>query len=161
MKLSSSAPLVIGIGNTFRSDDGVGIWVAQRLREQFPPGITVLEATGEGGALLEAWKGVPFVILVDAMRSGAAPGTIHVFDAAFDFSHSKCFLGSSHAFGVSEAVELARALNQLPPRLIIYGIEGENFDPGVGLSDVVARSAADVAERLLREVHCWNAEGPA
>jgi hydrogenase maturation protease len=151
----SSVPLVIGIGNTFRSDDGVGIWVARRLRHEISRGVSILEATGEGGALLEAWKGAASVFLLDAMRSGAAPGTIHRFDAAVEPIRAKFFRTSSHAFGVGEAVELARALNQLPPHLIIYGIEGANFGPGVELSAVVLRSAAEVCERLLSEA-CFS-----
>ncbi len=49
-------------------------------------------------------------------------------------------LFSSHAFGVADAIEMARELHQLPPVTILYGIEGEAFDPGVGLSDSVLKS---------------------
>jgi hydrogenase maturation protease len=155
---TSSLPLVIGIGNTFRSDDGVGIWVVRRLRGQLPSGVCILEATGEGAALLEAWKGAAAVVLVDAMRSGAAPGTIHRFDAGVEPIRSVFFRGSSHAFGVGEAIELARALTQLPSRLIVYGIEGGNFSAGVELSAAVVRSATEVADELLREARCWITE---
>ena len=158
MTATSSLPLVIGIGNTFRSDDGVGVWVAQRLRRQASRGVSILEATGEGGALLEAWKGAASVFLVDAMRSGAVPGTIHRFDAAVEPIRAKFFRTSSHAFGVGEAIELARALNQLPPHLIVYGIEGANFGPGVEISAVVLHAAAEVCERLLTEARFAGAE---
>ena len=54
--------VVIGVGNEYRSDDGAGIAVARRLRMLFPTGVTVLEESGEGAALIEAWKGATWVI---------------------------------------------------------------------------------------------------
>src|ERR1035437_8359703 len=73
--------VVIGVGNEYRSDDGAGIAVARRLRALFPTGVTILEESGEGTALMEAWQGAAWVMLVDAVRSGASPGTIHHLDA--------------------------------------------------------------------------------
>jgi len=154
----SSALRIIGIGNDFRGDDGVGVFVARQLRGQLPPGVSVLEETGEGGALLEAWKGAASVILIDAVRSGADPGTFYRLDVLAERLPSEFFPQSSHAFGVAEAVELARALNQLPPRLVLYGIEGDSFAAGVGLSPTVAQSAAKVAAELLAEVRCGTQE---
>jgi len=147
----SPGQLIIGVGNSLRSDDGVGIWVARRLREQLPPGISVVEASGEGASLIDMWKGFASVILVDAVSSGTAPGTVHRLDAA-EPVRAQFFRCSSHAFGVGEAVELARVLNQLPPRLIIYGIEGANFAAGAELSPVVARSAAEASDRILKDI---------
>jgi hydrogenase maturation protease len=158
--LTPSIAIVIGIGNAFRSDDGVGLWVARKIREQLPDSVSVLEATGEVTALLEAWEGAAFVILVDAVRSGAAPGTIHRLDAPAERVSSIFCSGSTHSFGVGEAIELARALNRLPPRLIVYGIDGGNFGPGVELSPVVVRSAAEVAERILSEARSWAPKVP-
>jgi hydrogenase maturation protease len=144
--------LIVGIGNAFRSDDGVGLWVARRLREQLPSSVSIAEASGEGAALIETWKGFASVILVDAVNSGASPGTIHRLDAATEPIRAQFFRCSSHAFGVGEAVELARELGQLPPRLIIYGIEGAVFAAGAELSPAVAKAAAEVAEQLLAEI---------
>ena len=48
---------------------------------------------------------------------------------------------STHVFGVGEAIELARVLEQLPPILIVYAIEGENFSTGIGLTSKVERSS--------------------
>ena len=143
---------IIGVGNSFRSDDGVGIAVARSLRERLSSGVAVLEQSGEGTALLEAWKGARAVVLVDAVQSGAAPGTIHRLDATAGGIPQAFFRYSTHAFSVAEAVELARALSQLPPRVIVYGIEGRNFSAGEGLSAEVAEASAAVAARILDEV---------
>ena len=127
-----SAPptLVIGLGNAYRGDDGVGLVVTRRLRELALPNVTVREESGEGAALIEAWKNSDTVILVDAVQSGAAPGTVHRLDASRAPVPLRFFHYSTHAFSVAEAVELARALNQLPPRVILYGIEGRDFSAG-------------------------------
>jgi len=144
--------VVVGIGNEYRNDDGVGIVVARRLRERFLNTITVLEESGEGAALIESWKGATWVILVDAVRSGAAPGTIHRFDARAAQIPTGFFHYSTHAFSVAEAIELARSLDQLPPHLIVYGIEGENFAAGDGLSRAVEQAVESVVERAATEV---------
>jgi hydrogenase maturation protease len=144
--------VVIGIGNEYRGDDGVGIAVTRRLRERFLSKITVLEETGEGAALIDSWKGARWVMLVDAVRSGAPPGTIHRLDGRAAPVPTGFFHYSTHAFSVAEAIELARSLKQLPPHLILYGIEGENFAAGVGLSPVVEQAVENLVERVAIEV---------
>ena len=144
--------LVIGLGNEYRGDDAVGLVVARRLREAAPESVRVLEESGEGAALIESWQGADFVILIDAVYLGAKPGTIHRFDAHVQPIASKFFRFSTHDFGVAQAVELARALGRLPPRLIVYGVEGKSFEAGVGLSPEVEAAAQEVVERVLAEL---------
>ncbi len=141
--------LVIGVGNTFRGDDGVGLIVARRVRKAVPPEVTVLEQSGEGAALMEAWQGADVVILVDAASSGAEPGTIHRFEAQQQAIPSRFFHYSTHAFSVAEAVEMARALGSLPPRLLVYGIEGKSFAAGQELSPEAAQAADIVTAQIL------------
>jgi hydrogenase maturation protease len=112
----------------------------------------VREATGEGTALLELWKGADDVILVDAVSSASVPGTVTSFDAVaapLPALFSGC---SSHSFGVAEAVELARTLDRLPRRLTVYGIEGGDFTHGTGLSPEVARAVDELVGRILGQV---------
>ena len=155
---SMTAPrqfLVIGLGNDYRGDDAVGHFIARRLKAIGGDNVIVLEKSGEGAALIEAWKGADFVILIDAVHAGGAAGTIHRFDAAAQPIPSRFFHYSTHAFSVAEAVELARALNQLPAKLIVCGIEGKTFDSGVGLSIEVERAAEEVLRRVREEL-CTN-----
>jgi len=147
-----STILIIGIGNEYRRDDGVGVAVAKLLREQNLPHTTIIAATGEGTALMEAWAGAGTVILVDAVVSGAVPGTVHRFDALAQPVLPELFNHSTHAFGVAGAIELGRVLNRLPARLIFYGIEGEDFASGVGLSAAVEGAVPPVAGRIGQEV---------
>jgi hydrogenase maturation protease len=148
-------PLVIGLGNEYRGDDAIGRIVARSLKAMARDDVRVVEENGEGAALIEAWKGADFVILVDAVHSGGAAGTIHRFDAVAQPIPGNFFHYSTHAFSLAEAVELARALNQLPRRFVIYGIEGKTFASGVGLSPEV-EAAADEVLRSLQEELCTN-----
>jgi hydrogenase maturation protease len=152
MSADRSGIIIIGIGNEFRGDDGAGIAVARLLRGRTAPPVTIREESGEGAALMDAWKDAAAAILVDAVQSGAPPGTIHRIDASTDRVPSKFFHYSTHAFSVAEAVELARAMNQLPERLIVYGIEGESFAAGVLLSSTVERAVRVLAETILGEI---------
>jgi len=144
--------LVIGIGNEYRSDDAAGLVVARRLRQLSLGNITVIEASGEGTGLMESWEGADTVIIVDAASSGAKPGTIHRIDARAQRIPTGLLRYSTHAFSVGEAVELARAMNRLPPRMVVYGIEGERFDEGTVLSRAVEGSVDIVVDLVLRQL---------
>lgn len=144
--------LIIGIGNEYRSDDAVGLIIARRLKAGTGARLAVLEQSGEGTALMETWQQVESVIVVDAVHAGAEPGTVYRFDAHDERLPAKFFNYSTHAFSVAEAVELARALRQLPARLVVYGVEGKNFASGVGLSPEVEMAAQVVAERIVNEI---------
>jgi hydrogenase maturation protease len=144
--------VVIGMGNLYRRDDAAGLVVAQRLRQAAPSHVTVIEHEGEPTALLEAWKGARAVVLIDAVFSGAEAGTIHRLDAQAGALPQELFRYSTHAVSVAEAIELARVLGQLPPKLVVYGIEGKHFNAGAGLSPEVEGRVAEVADRVLREL---------
>ena len=91
-------------------------------------------------------------ILIDAVQSQGEPGAVYRFDARQDPPPADFFNYSTHAFSVAEAVQLARALDQLPPALLIYGIEGAAFEPGVGLSPAVEAAVNTVADRICADV---------
>ena len=145
--------LIIGVGNAYRGDDGAGLAVAHALRATLPPEIEVIEESGEGTSLMDAWRGASRVILIDAVHSGAVPGTIHHFDASTSTVPTALFPCSTHAFGVADAIEMARALRELPEQLMIYGIEGGNFDEIDGLSRDVQHAVAAVVRQILQGLH--------
>lgn len=131
---------VVGLGNALRGDDAVGLIVARRLRE-LAPVIDVLELSGEPAELLEALgSGGDHVVLVDAVCSGAPPGTVHRLDAS-ETALAVEARRTSHGLGLAETIELGRALERLPSRLHVIGIEGWSFELGAPLSPAVARAA--------------------
>lgn len=143
---------VLGLGNRLRRDDGVGPWVARALARRVGNNVDVRQIDGDGFALLDALADAQSVLLVDAVQSGAPPGTVHRLDAVAGPLPQDALRCSTHALGVVEAVELARALGELPARLQVYGIEGADFGSGEGLSPAVAAAAGALVEELLIEL---------
>jgi hydrogenase maturation protease len=141
--------LVIGIGNELRGDDAAGLEVVRRLREE--PGVSVREHQGEPTELLDLWEGVAAVVLVDAVRSGAAPGTIHRVDASSEPVPVALRRSSSHLIGVAEVLELGRALARLPPTVILYGVEGSQFALGTACSEPVTAAISPAVAAVLAE----------
>ncbi len=149
----TSSTLLIGVGNEFRSDDGVGILAARKFREKNLPGIVVVESDGDAAALMDAWAGMKTVVIIDAASSGAPPGTIHRIDARRQSVSQEIFPFSTHALGVAHAIELARSLGKLPINIIIYGIEGEQFTAGSSLTPNVQEVLNEVLQLVTGEVY--------
>lgn len=153
MEHTSQRPtLIIGVGNSYRTDDGVGPLVVRRLAAMNLPGVVVREESGEGAALMESWKDADHVIVIDAVSSGSPPGTIHRIDAHTQSVPASFFHYSSHAFGVAEAIEMARALDRLPAHLVLFGTEGKDFGAGFGLSAEVDGAAEEVLKMVAQEI---------
>ncbi len=110
---------------------------------------------------MDCWLGCEQVILVDATAPRGTPGQVQVWDAHADRLSEDVFPCSTHAFGVRQAVELARAMNRLPQILLIYGIEGKQFFWGAPPSPEVERAVVSVAERLEIQVASGGVLHPA
>jgi hydrogenase maturation protease len=151
----SMSTMIIGVGNDFRRDDGAGLAVVRALEAKTLPDVKVFESDGDAAALIERWAGADKVILIDAISSGARPGTIYRFDALAQPLPTEVAFHSTHAFGVAEAIGLGRALGQLPGVLVVYAIEGKAFEAGIELSAEVERAVGEVVVRLLEEVGKW------
>jgi hydrogenase maturation protease len=148
---------VIGVGNEYRHDDAAGLITARRIKQHVSQDWEVHEQIGEGSALMELWQDCASVILVDAVQSGSASGKVCIFDASFQALPAKFSLGSTHAFGVMQAIELSRTLGRLPRQFLFYGIEGENFEPGIGISPGV-QAGIDYAIELISQKMAASAE---
>jgi hydrogenase maturation protease len=135
---------IIGYGNPDRGDDAAGIVAAERLRAL---GFQTVICTGDALELVESWRGADDVILIDAVVTGAAPGTLHEFDDQQSLPAGSS-PASTHGLGLAEAVELARNLCLLPARFCVYGIEGKCFDSGTEISPEVIDAIDALVERI-------------
>lgn len=140
--------VVIAIGNAWRSDDGAGLAVGQRVAALAPAGVEVFELDGEPARVVEAWDGATLAVVVDAVRTGAPAGTLHRIDPA---THPvpATVDHSSHALGPGDAYELGRALGRLPERLVLIGIEVADVQTGLGFSPDVSAAIDDAVEYVL------------
>lgn len=150
-------PLVVGVGNLARGDDGVGIHVLERLRERLDAGSWTMCAClhrveGDPLALLDAWQDRRSVVLIDAIRTGASAGAILRLDASCQPLPSDLRTSTStHAVGIAETIELARSLRRLPPTVVLYGVTGERFQAGGELSTAVGVAVDACTERVMEE----------
>ncbi|MCH5672002.1 hydrogenase maturation protease [Streptomyces gilvus] len=148
---------VIGVGNEFRRDDGVGWAVIARLHRRtedrpLPPDTVVATCDGDPGRLIGLWEGAALAVVVDAAHAHpGTPGRVHrlELDAGVPVPASAT---SSHGLGLGEAVELARVLDLLPERLVVYAVEGADGDFGTGLSPAVEAAVDPLAEAVEGEI---------
>ena len=143
---------VIGIGNKYRNDDGIGLMVARKLKELGLPSVTTSELPDALNGLPDALMESSSAIIVDAVASGALPGTIIRIDAHRHRFPSHLFRNSTHSFSVTDAVELVRVLGKLPRHCLVLGIEGGNFDAGTTISAAVESAGMEVVENIVQEV---------
>ena len=155
--------LIIGIGNRHRGDDAIGCILAEllstRLKEQDNPDYRIITHDGEPASLMAQWVGYDEVILLDAVHSGRQPGTLIKLDLVNEHLPQAFLHCSTHAFGITEAVELSRAMDTLPDKLVFYGIEAQTFDPGARLSQAVSQQLEQLLANIvedLRDNHYEN-----
>lgn len=146
---------VIGIGNRDRGDDALGPLVVDALRDRLAATVSAVEHSGEVAGLLDLISGAGAVYLVDAAVMGLEPGSFREFDASTSPLPALGGAFSSHALGLSEAIELARALDALPSVCRVFAVEATSFEAGEGLSQPVAfklpRVTQAVIDRIRRE----------
>jgi hydrogenase maturation protease len=145
---------IIACGNRNRNDDGAGLVVADQLRSL---GVEVTVVSGEAVSLIDSWRDVDDVIIVDTVVSGAPVGTVHLWDSeqSLPLSFSPA---STHGLGVAEAIELARTLGLLADRLRLYGIEGQDFGFGTNLSPELLPAIEKVVRLVFARARISTAE---
>lgn len=148
---------IIGCGNILAGDDGVGIAVVRRLREQndLPAGVEIIEAGVPGLALVELMLGADKVVLVDAFLGGTVPGTVRRFGEK-ELPPVGYNAGQSHGIGLREALSFARGVlsGRCPAEVVVVGIEIERPRRWVeGLSPAVEAAVARAADMVRAEVY--------
>jgi hydrogenase maturation protease len=137
--------MIICCGHAWRGDDAAGIEVGLGLRAM---GLDVTLLERDAFALLDAWVGHDDVILVDAVVSGLAPGTVSVWEIDGEEQFEPARMLSIHSAGVAEAIALASVLGRLPRRLVLYGIEPASTEPLAGISDAVRKAIEKLKQEL-------------
>lgn len=156
--------LVAGIGNPWASDDGVGAEVIRRLQARLPAepnmggrAVEVLTMGQPSFDLLDVVDGYDQLIIVDAVASGAEPGTVHCVawqpGVVLDRGVERV---SSHGLGIREVLELGAALGRLPGRVDLWGIEAGSTTSGSGLSPSLAAAVPAIVERFMTELIAWT-----
>ena len=150
--------IIIGIGQSLRGDDGAGLAAVQLWRQTFPqsaglPNVRAVLAELPGLSLLDQIAGTAAAIIVDAVHSGAQPGTIHIISEA-DLATFESASRSAHGMGVAESIVLGRRvyLEEMPTDIILIGIEASDFRPGADLSPEIRQNLLLVAQSIEEQL---------
>ncbi len=149
---------VLGLGNLMRTDDAVGMLAARRLTEdrRFPHQIEVIEGGTLGLDLLHAVYGISHLLVLDAVDTGAAPGTLVRFagQEVNDLPTSK----SVHLLGLSDLINVLRLMDGSPTEIVLLGVQPESTDWGTALTPSVEAAQSDLLEAALKQITQWGEE---
>ncbi|HLY34401.1 MAG TPA: hydrogenase maturation protease [Jatrophihabitantaceae bacterium] len=147
--MNGGSAVVIGVGNEYRRDDGVGLAVLEELARHDLADVTLTVSDGEPTQLLDAWSGIALAVVVDAVLcEPSSPGRIHRTTLPAPQATGM----STHGLGIPDVLGLAEALQRAPQRLVVYAIEAADIGFGVGLSAAVQAAVPEVVSAVLREV---------
>ncbi|MFF4425650.1 hydrogenase maturation protease [Streptomyces sp. NPDC001549] len=155
---------VIGVGNEFRRDDGVG-WAAIALlceraaQRPLPSGTGLARCDGDPGRLITLWENTALTIVVDAcFPLSGQPGRTHRWCVAPGEMLHPASAGrqSTHGLGLAEALCLADSLGCGPGRLIVYAVEGADRSLGTGLTPAVAAALPYLVRRIEEDVRQYS-----
>ncbi len=146
--------LILGIGNTILSDDGVGCRVAQQLEKKLKgrPDVTVKETSLSGLSLLDEVAGYKRLIVIDAIQTqDGKPGAIYKLSPD-DFKKGR--MAIIHDLGLFSTLELGLKLEmEMPGEVIIFAIEAKDMVTfSEKLSPEVEKAIPKVVGRVLKEV---------
>lgn len=143
--------IVIGIGNPYRGDDGVGWIVVDQLKEKLNSSINLSKQRGDIGELLDAFSKHKIVFLIDACNPNTFKNPWKRIDCNQGALEIESHQTSTHGLNISQAIALAKILDQLPKKLIIYAIAGHCYQMCETLSPSVERAAREVVKAILNE----------
>jgi hydrogenase maturation protease len=141
------------------SDDGAGVRVIQHLSEnyRFSPDVTLFDGGTLGLDLLPQLEGVDRLLIVDAVETGGAPGTLArmVGDEIPVVMETKL---SPHQMGLKDLLAVAMLQGIQPPEMVLIGIQPENIDLGMELSPRVSAKFGDLVQMVTGELESWDIE---
>jgi hydrogenase maturation protease len=148
--MTKNKTLVLGIGNPYRRDDGIGPAVINRLQsENGLEGIDLLDGGTDGLSLIDYMKGYEKVIVVDAVNMGMASGEVRVFSPEEAKLTIKADALSTHGFGLAEVIALMEKL-EMNTDMRIIGIQAKDVSFGEGMSPEVSSKIEEIL-KLVKE----------
>lgn len=148
---TASKIVILGIGNLLLSDEGVGVHLANELMKMdFPPNVSVIEGGTGGFCLLNVITEADRLIVIDAVKGGAAPGSIYRFDIK-DLHTPPVSFTSIHQIGILEVINLSGLIGKTPQTTII-GIEPKSMEIGMELSSEIKAKIPDIIKLIQEEI---------
>jgi len=147
--------LVLGIGNTMLRDEGIGVRVAEKMMKMsLPPEVEVMDGGIKGLDLLYFIEGRKKVIVVDAVKADAPPGTLFRFTDN-DLAAKKGTLRSAHGIDFSDVIALARFTGTKPAEVIFLGIEPADLSVSLELSPKIEEMIPVLINLVMKEIDAY------
>jgi len=151
-KISPPDIVILGIGNMLLSDEGVGVHVANKLMGiDLPKGVSVVEGGTDGFRLLNVITHADRLIVVDAIKGGAAPGSIYRFNINEVKNCPSVFKTSVHQIGILEVIKVSGLIGKTP-RTTVIGIEPKSIEMGMELSPEIRENIPRIIKLILDEL---------
>jgi hydrogenase maturation protease len=146
--------LVLGIGNTVMSDDGVGVKVVQRLQREyrFADTVELLDGGTLGLDLLPKLEGIEQLIIVDAVETGKEPGTcIRLSGEELPIALETKV--SPHQMGLKDLLSVAELMGHKPREMVLIGVQPASIDMDTELTAIVASKVDILINNVLEELN--------
>ncbi len=144
--------VILGVGNLLLSDEGVGVHVANELMKMdLPPQVSVVEGGTDGFRLLNVITEADRLIVIDAVKGGADPGSLYRFDIDDVRNCPSGFKTSVHQIGILEVINLSELIGKKPLTTII-GIEPKSLEMGMELTPEIKSSIPRIIELIFEEL---------
>ena len=148
--------VILGVGNLLLSDEGVGVHIATELMKiKLPPKVSIVEGGTDGFRLLNVITEADRLIVIDAVRGGAEPGSIYRFDIDDVRNCPSGFKTSVHQIGILEVIDLSELIGKRPHTTII-GIEPKSIEMGMELTPDIKSKVPRMIDLIFEELKKCN-----
>lgn len=151
--------LILGIGNSLLSDEGVGIHVIQALQTVLAddPDVILLDGGTLSFTLAVPVSDADALIVVDAAQLRASPGALQTFEGeAMDSFLAGNGKSSVHEIGLSDLMTIAKLSGQWPVRRALVGIQPQSTDWGEAPTELVAAAIPEACRRIQDIIAAWR-----
>jgi hydrogenase maturation protease len=144
--------IVLGLGNTLHSDDGVGPQAIEKLRSdpRVPGDVSLIEGGTLGLELLTYIWDCSYLLVLDAVDVGQPPGTlVRMSSQELQTLPGK---GSVHQLGVADLLVALRVLANRTPEVVLLGVQPASTEWGTELSPAVGAALDSLVDAAVTEV---------
>ena len=145
--------LVLGMGNILLTDEGLGVRALEAFCDRFetPAGVDLLDGGTTGMGLLDDIGGREQLLVLDAVQTGAPPGTLAVLrDEEIPVYFGR--RGTPHQLGLSDVLATLELAGEKPAQVTVLGIVPDSLELSLELSATIAAQLGGLVDALVDEL---------